>query len=82
MWVGDIFPGDRKDWIGFSVNDADGRPFLNLFAKKNEYGDLIAGMKNRTVLNVVGKVVHLNHEGWYGLVCEKIDRATTTVPSK
>jgi exonuclease VII large subunit len=64
---------ELEKWIGFSVNDSNGRLFMRAFASKKDMGEFLATMKNGTVVNISGVVVKLDQAGSYGIVCDKIE---------
>ena len=64
---------EHNKWIGFSIRDSNGKQFQFCFASKDIFGEVLAAMKSGTKLNLIGRVVELEHAGWYGLVCTKIE---------
>ena len=62
-----------EKWIGFNGRDSSGAFFQYFFASKDTYGDLIVSLKAGQKINVSGTVLKLDHPGWYGLVCTRIE---------
>lgn len=63
---------EAERWIGFFATDSHQIFFQRLFALKGTYGDMIASLKDGTQLTLVGRVIRLDTNDWYGLVCDKI----------
>jgi hypothetical protein len=64
---------EKRKWIGFVARDTKGEYFDRIFASKDTYGDLLAGLDSGSVISLRGTAVMLPRTGGdYGIICDKV----------